>query len=172
MKTICVTAAYSKMGKTLLVQELLSLLPGWAACKVTACVRHDNNVCPRGQEDSCGICFSLEKPFEIEETEQVIMKEGTDTWRYRISGAEKVIWIKARPESLASAIDIVNEKLKRYPGVIFEGNHVLKHINPDLAVMIESKTGKYKASALEIRDRIDLFINPGAKAEEVLKHLR
>ncbi len=160
MKIICVTAAYSKLGKTTLVENLLPLLQGWAACKVTACIPHKDGKCPRGHEDTCGICNSLDQPYIIEEDNSIIDTPDTDTWRYLKAGAAKVFWIKARPEALSEAITKVKERLSSFPGVIFEGNHALLILEPDVSVMILSKNSKFKKSALSVKQKVQIFAEP------------
>lgn len=128
---------------------------------MTACIRHDESNCPRGQEDTCGICNSLQVNFEIEDTDEVVRKPGTDTGRYARAGAEKIVWIKSRPEFIDEAIHQALIKFTGCAGIIFEGNHVLNHHSPDLAVMIVSKTGKFKDSALMVKDKVDLFFDAG-----------
>ncbi|NQT57562.1 MAG: hypothetical protein HQ557_01125 [Bacteroidetes bacterium] len=172
MKTICITAATSKLGKTTLIQKLIPCLENWAVCKVTTCVRHIEDNCPRGHENSCGICNNLDLPYVLIEEETVIAFPETDTGKYVAAGAGKVVWVQARPESLAEALQEVLNLLTNVPGIIFEGNHVLKHLVPDLSIMMTAKNGKYKQSAREVRDSVDLFIEDwdfGKAVDEVRK---
>jgi len=139
---------------------------------VTACIRHEESKCPRGQEDTCGICNSLKVGFEIEDTDEVIRKPNSDTGRYAQAGAEHIVWVKSRPEFIDEALQAAQKKLEGCPGIIFEGNHVLSHHSPDLAVMIVSKTGKFKESAAAVREKVDLFFETGEydrAVEEILK---
>ena len=161
MKTICITAAYSKLGKTALAVHLIPHLKGWGVCKVTACIRHEEDDCPRGQEDTCGICNSLQEKYEIETADEVVRKSGTDTGRYAEAGADHIVWIKSRPEYIDEALQKAIAELNGCKGIIFEGNHVLDHHSPDLAVMIVSKNGKFKDSAQDVKDKVDLFLDPG-----------
>ena len=160
MKTICITAAASKLGKTTLIRKLIPCLENWAVCKVTACIRHADDKCPRGHEDTCGICNTLDVPYAIIEDEALINTPGTDTGKYIAAGAERVIWVQARQESMAEALGEVIRRMASFdvPGVIFEGNHVLKHLKPDLAIMMTAKNGHYKQSAVDVQNSIDLFI--------------
>jgi hypothetical protein len=174
VKTICITAAYSKLGKTALAERLIPRLKGWGVCKMTACISHKNKKCPRGQEDTCGICDSLEADYEIEDTDEIIRKPHTDTGRYARAGASRIIWIKSRPEFIGDALQQAVLKFAGCPGIIFEGNHVLDHYSPDLAVMIVSKTGKFKDSATAVRNKVDLFFEAGEydhAVEEILKRI-
>jgi molybdenum cofactor guanylyltransferase len=158
MKILAVTGATSKTGKTALIRRLIPLLPGWAVCKVTTCFHHPGGICPRGQEDTCGICNTLDAPYLIIEDPAVIQQTGTDTGKYAEAGAVRVIWVESRPESLAEAIPLVLDRLKDYPGIIFEGNHVLQHIDADFSVMMAGNGSRFKKSAEAVRDRVSLAI--------------
>lgn len=167
VKTICITAASSKLGKTKLVERLLPYLNGWAACKVTACVPHGEKGCPRGNEDTCGVCSSLTENYVIEVSEKIIRQPDTDTDRYSKAGASKVIWVKTKPEHIGEALKDVFSLCSDYPGIIFEGNHVLNYLKPEISVMLLSPKGYFKPSALEIKDKVDLFFQSGAYDEAV-----
>lgn len=158
MKILSVTGATSKTGKTALIRRLIPLLPGWAVCKVTTCFHHPGGICPRGQEDTCGICNSLDAPYLIIEDPAVIQQPATDTGLYTEAGAVRVIWVESRPESLAEVLPLVLELLKDYPGIIFEGNHVLQHIDADFSVMMAGDGRRFKKSAEAVRDRISRIV--------------
>lgn len=159
MKTICITGAMSGVGKTTLSEKLLSRLENWVACKVTACVGGKKHICPRGMDDTCGVCSSLDENYVIEDSSEVIAVLGKDTGRLLSAGAEKVLWVKARPKFVSTAVEKVIHRLQGYDGIIFEGNHALKHLNPDLALMVLSRDGKYKRSAKNVIDKVDIFID-------------
>jgi len=159
MKILAVTGATSKTGKTALIRRLIPLLPGWAVCKVTTCFHHPGGTCPRGQEDTCGICNTLDAPFLIIEDPAVIQQPATDTGLYAEAGAVRVIWVESRPESLAEVLPLVLDRLKDYPGIIFEGNHVLQHIDADFSVMMAGDGRRFKKSAEAVRDRVSLTVD-------------
>jgi molybdopterin-guanine dinucleotide biosynthesis protein len=161
MKIVCITAAMSGLGKTTLAERILSRVENWAACKVTACVGGDRHVCPRGKGTECGVCGSLKEKFVIEESDEVIEDEGTDTARLKSAGARKVLWVKSKPRYLAVAVREAVQRLAGYDGVIFEGNHVLSCLDPDIAVMIRSEKSRYKRSARAVLEKIDLFVESG-----------
>ena len=69
------------------------------------------------------------------------------------------LWVKALPPYLSIAIQEAIQKLQVYDGIVFEGNNALKHIDPDLAIMILSRDGRYKKSARDIIDKIDMFFD-------------
>ncbi len=172
MKTICVTGSTSRAGKTTLASILVSRLPGWAACKVTTCVERPGQACPRGREDACGVCSSLDGPYEIEEERGGPETDEKDTGRLRAAGAARVLWVRTRPEALAQSVAEALRLFGDAPGVVFEGNHVLAVIDPDIAVMVLSPDGRMKQSAREVRDRVDLFARSPDDGEAVEKILR
>jgi molybdopterin-guanine dinucleotide biosynthesis protein len=167
MKIICITGAMSGVGKTTLSEKLLSRLENWVACKVTACVGGKKHRCPRGMDDTCGVCVSLDENYVIEDSSEVIAVLGKDTGRLLSAGAEKVLWVKARPKFVSTAVEKVIHRLQGYDGIIFEGNHALKHLNPDLALMVLSRDGKYKRSAKNVIDKVDIFIEWENEDEQV-----
>jgi len=166
MKIICITGATSGVGKTTLAEMLLRNLKNWAACKVTACTGGSAHRCPRGKKD-CGVCSSLKKDYEIKKETvysnnnaefPFMARSKKDTHRLLKAGAKAVLWVKTKPEFLAKSIKRALARLKGYSGVIFEGNHALQVLNPDLALMVLSPDGRFKRSALEIKNKVDLFI--------------
>lgn len=172
MKIICITAAASKLGKTTLIQELIPVLKNWAVCKVTTCVRHTEDSCPRGHEDICGICNGLDLPYVIIADKSIIDKPGTDTGKYAAAGASRVLWIQTRPEALSDSLQEAVSRLPDVPGIIFEGNHVMRYLKPDFSIMMTKRGGHFKQSALAVRDSIDLFVedwNFGKAVDEVRK---
>jgi len=114
IKTITVSGLHSNIGKTLLSQHLLGLLENTAAIKMTT------------------------NDFEtfITDKKDVIMVKGKDTWRLKVSGASKVVWIKSTE---ANTLDSFKKSLSLvldYQKVLIEGNSILKYLNPDLSFFI------------------------------------
>ena len=157
MKIICVTGAMSGVGKTLLAEKLLTHLKNWAACKVTTYAGGEKPHCTREKDLDIGVYNSLKENYSIEERINIIEEKGTDTARLRSAGAKKVLWIKARPRYMKRAVQEAVRKLNRYEGVLFEGNHALMHLKPDIAVMIQSKDNTFKRSAKQVKNKIDVF---------------
>lgn len=172
MKTICVTGSTSRAGKTTFAAKLLSRLPGWSACKITTCVERRGEPCPRGREESCGVCGLLESAYEIEEEHGGPETQEKDSGRLHAAGALKVLWVRTRPESLADAVAAAFSMLGDATGIVFEGNHVLGVLDPDIAVMVLSADGRMKKSARDVRDRVDLFANGVDDREAVERVLR
>ena len=159
MKTICVTGSTSNVGKTYLIERILERFgPGWGVCKVTICHEKGTHTCPRGREEHCGVCSSLspEDDYLLLEDPAVIGEEGKDTHRYLDAGAARVIWIKTRGEYLARAVSEAAGRFSDLRGVIFEGNHALSVLEPDLGVMVLGDPVRYKPSARAVLDKVDL----------------
>jgi hypothetical protein len=160
MRILCITGAQSKTGKTTLIRRIIPLLPGWAVCKVTTCQHHPAGKCPRGQEESCGICSQLTEPYLIITDPAFIAHPGTDTGYYAAAGAAAVIWVQSRPEMVGEAVGKVLSRAEGYPGIIFEGNHVLEVLEPDFSLMMAGSRHKpvFKPSARAVLDRVDLLV--------------
>ncbi len=157
LKTICVTSAKSDLGKTSLIQKLLKKLDNWAACKVTTVEEGKSHRCPKAVR--CGVCASfVRREFHIEDKKEVIGRPGTDTDRMLRAGSRKTFWIVSRPKSLARAIKNVINRSRGCDGVIFEGNHALKFLNPDVSVLIAPDSLALKKSAKDIIHKIDIHI--------------
>jgi hypothetical protein len=125
MRTICVAGAMSRAGKTAFSAKLLARLPGWYACKVTTCLERPGQPCPRGNEDGCGVCGRLSRPYEIDEEPGGPETAAKDTGRLRAAGAARVLWVRTRPEALDTSIRRALEMLRDARGPP-EGNHVLE----------------------------------------------
>jgi molybdopterin-guanine dinucleotide biosynthesis protein len=133
----------SEVGKTTLVCDLLSALPGWEAIKMT-----------RGHYRSCGkdphaCCVShlLSDEPVVRSGRELTYTAGKDTGRYWDAGASNVHWVIVTNGQVEQGI---NEALKRVtaPGVLIEGNSFLDFVHADLVFMV-AKAGdeKIKSSA-------------------------
>jgi molybdopterin-guanine dinucleotide biosynthesis protein len=164
MKTICVTGSTSNVGKTYLIERILRRIDsGWGVCKVTICHEKGTHTCPRGREKHCGVCSSLDPQddYLLVEDPAVLEEEGKDTRRYLNAGAVKVIWVKTRKEYLDRAVAEAADRFSHLEGVIFEGNHALSVLEPDIGIMVVGDPVRYKPSARAILDRIDLTGSSG-----------
>lgn len=114
MKVITVSGAQKGVGKTALAEILLSNLPGFAAIKITMTDLYTS----------------------VSEDENDIMSPDTDTYRMRIHGAEKVIWVQSTGDRLRDAMEQALQKIRNHKGVLIEGNSMLEFINPTLAFFV------------------------------------
>ncbi len=141
IKTVTVSGLHSNIGKTLLSQYLLELLENAAALKMTT---------------------SDDKTF-ITDSNDIIMVEGKDTFRLKMSGAGKVVWISSTEEN---TLDSFNESLSlvsSYKKLLIEGNSILKYLDPDLSFFICDRrilgTGQIKPSRIIALKKSDFIIN-------------
>src|ERR1051326_8457605 len=150
-KIIAVSGFSSNVGKTTLVCELLSRLPGWEAIKLT---RGHYRSCGR---DPAGCCVSdlLRDDPVIRSGREANYQVGKDTGRFWDAGASNVHWVIVKDGQVAQGI---NEALARVEagGVIVEGNSFLEYITADLAIMCaRSEGGKIKPSARRALSKVD-----------------
>jgi molybdopterin-guanine dinucleotide biosynthesis protein len=113
-KIISVSGLYSGIGKTELCGHIVALLPGIAAIKVTI---NDNRT-------------------EVLDDEASIMVEGKDTWRLKTGGAARVVWVRAQEDHLKEALAEALNRVWPNPLVLIEGNSMLAHITPALAIFM------------------------------------
>ena len=152
-KIVAVSGFSSNVGKTTLVCELLSRLPGWEAIKLT---RGHYRSCGR---DPAGCCVSdlLRDEPVIRSGYEANYQAGKDTGRFWEAGASNVHWVIVKDDQVARGI---TEALNRVEaqGVIVEGNSFLDYVKADLTIMCaRSEGGKIKASARRALAKSDLL---------------
>jgi molybdopterin-guanine dinucleotide biosynthesis protein len=150
---VAVSGFSSNVGKTTLVAELLRLLPGWEAIKLT---RGHYRSCGR---DPAGCCVSdlLRDEPVVRSGRDSNYQIGKDTARFWDAGASNVHWVIVKDGQVAQGI---NEALNRVEadGVIVEGNSFLEYVTADLAIMCaRSEGGTIKSSARKALARSDLL---------------
>lgn len=150
---VAVSGFSSNVGKTTLVCELLRLLPGWEAIKLT---RGHYRSCGR---DPAGCCVSdlLRDEPVVRSGRASNYQIGKDTGRFWDAGASNVHWVIVKDGQVAQGI---TEALNRVEaeGVIVEGNSFLEYVTADLAIMCaRSEGGKLKGSARKALARSDLL---------------
>lgn len=142
MRIITVSGAYSGVGKTHVVTELLKELKNLSVLKVTV---SRNGSCQK--ERFCGVCDSLTKSFSIITDDKIISQKGKDTARFKAQGAKEVIWLQAKPQGLKEGLKKALSKFKSPKGLIIEGTSVLKYIKPGFAIFIAGKNRNLRPSA-------------------------
>ncbi|HAH21037.1 MAG TPA: hypothetical protein DCL49_09070 [Candidatus Omnitrophica bacterium] len=151
---ITVSGAHSGVGKTKVAEILLRALKGWSALKVT--VTHREDKCPARK--NCHTCDELKDDFLIISDKKIIEMKGKDTARFKEAGAQKVLWLKSKPQTLGEGLKEAIPLFKKTKGLIMESNSALKHLKPDLALFIKNKNSILKPSAREIINKIDLVV--------------
>jgi hypothetical protein len=149
-KIITVSGLYSGVGKTEFCQRIAGLLPGIAAIKVTM----------------------NDRVTEVLDDEALIMVAGKDTWRLKTSGAGRVVWVRAQQEHLNAALADALGRCRGYAKLLIEGNSVLGHITPSLAVFIcddrvcaDKPLKPSRQLALQKSDIIIYNLRPGTVAD-------
>jgi hypothetical protein len=152
-KIVAVSGFSSNVGKTTLVCELLRLLPGWEAIKLT---RGHYRSCGR---DPAGCCVSdliRDEPV-VRSGREANYEFGKDTGRFWDAGASNVHWVIVKDDQVAQGI---TEALTRVEadGVIVEGNSFLEYVSADLTIMVaRSEGGTIKSSARRVFPRCNLL---------------
>jgi molybdopterin-guanine dinucleotide biosynthesis protein len=150
---IAISGFSSNVGKTTLVCELLRRLPGWEAIKLT---RGHYRSCGR---DPAGCCVSdlLRDEPVIRSGREANYETGKDTGRFWDAGASNVHWVIVNDDQVERGIKEALTRV-RAPGVVIEGNSLLDHVNPDLAVMCSrAEGGKVKPSGRRALAKADVL---------------
>lgn len=103
--------------------------------------------CPRGGQ-GCGTCSSFEGDFVL--TEERDFPPGKDTSRLHEAGASRVLWLRARPETLAQGFEALRLALGPGALAVCESNSLRAVVDPDLFLMLRrdgAARGAVKTSA-------------------------
>ena len=152
-KIVAVSGFSSNVGKTTLACELLRLLPGWEAIKLT---RGHYRSCGR---DPAGCCVSdlLRDEPVIRSGRDANYEAGKDTGRFWDAGASNVHWVIVKDDQVAQGISEALT-LVEADGVIVEGNSFLEYVSADLTIMCaRSEGGTIKSSARRVLSKCDLL---------------
>lgn len=142
------------IGKTQLVVEVLRAFPErkWLAAKIT---QFGHGVCSVNGEQ-CG-CADDEHTVAVDvETDRT---GQSDTSRFLVAGAEKVLWVRTKQGRLAEAMPQLREEMAAAEDVIFESNTVLGFLQPDLYLpVLDFSQPDFKDSARAMLDRADAYV--------------
>ena len=155
--TVVVGGFSSEVGKTTLVCELLRAFPGWEAIKVT-----------RGHHRSRGKNPQMWRVGHPRGDEPLIYSgreenyaAGKDTARFWDAGASNVHWVIVTDGQVNEGIRHALERV-RSPGILIEGNSVLRFIDADFTVMVtRSQGGKIKPTARRTLEKANAFYLSG-----------
>lgn len=142
------------VGKTSVVAGLIAALPEfeWTAAKIT---QYGHGICSANGE-ACD-CATGDHSWAI--TEERDRSGESDTSRFLVSGASRVLWVRTEQGRLAEAIPALRARLEGARNVIIESNSVTKFLRPDLYLTIlDPATADFKTSAREFLDRADAVI--------------
>jgi molybdopterin-guanine dinucleotide biosynthesis protein len=158
MKVLGIGGCSSGVGKTTLICRVLEALPGWGALKTTPVHKKP---CP--DPDRCAACHGLRGDYRVLTESGRLFREGSDTWRYRESGAVRVAWLKSRPECIGLGVDEAVKRFRDLPGVVVEGNSFTRYLWPDRMVLVARlDLEEVKPSARSLLARADLVALNGS----------
>jgi molybdopterin-guanine dinucleotide biosynthesis protein len=155
---IIVVGGHSRnVGKTSVVAGLISALREfqWTAAKIT---QYGHGICSANGK-VCH-CATSEHSWAISEEQD---RSGeSDTSRFLVAGAARVLWVRTEQGRLAQAMPALQAKIKNAGHVILESNSVLQFVRPDLYLtVLDPATSDFKDSAREFLDRADAVILHG-----------
>lgn len=152
---IVVVGGHSRnVGKTSVVAELITAMPerAWLAVKIT---QYGHGICSANGEP-CD-CVTADHASAI--TEERDRSGETDTSRFLVAGAKKVLWVRTQQGFLAEAMPRLRQHLAAARDVIIESNSIMRFIRPDLyVVVLDPENEDFKNSAREFLDRADALL--------------
>ena len=136
-KVITVSGSHKGVGKTSLSQVLLAHLPRYTAIKITMTGKNTG----------------------VYEDNAHLMVPGTDTFRMKQSGAEKVFWIRATDDQIVDLMKQVLGRVGDISGLLIEGNTVLRHLKPTLSCFVTTATlDSMKPSRIHALENADICV--------------
>ena len=154
MALIVVGGHSRNVGKTSVVAGLIAALPQreWLAVKIT---QYGHGICSANGE-ACD-CVSADHASAI--TEERDRSGETDTSRFLVAGAKRVLWVRTQQGSLAEAMPRLRQEMAKSRDVIVESNSVMRFVKPDLyLVVLDPATEDFKRSSREYLDRADAVL--------------
>ena len=154
MAVVVVGGHSRSVGKTSVVAGLIAAMPEceWTALKIT---QHGHGICSANGE-ACD-CATPDHAWAISEERDRSGK--SDTSRFLVAGAKRVLWVRTEQGRLAEAMPALRAKIAGAGNVIMESNSVLKFLRPDLYLtVLDPATADFKTSAREFLDRADAVI--------------
>ena len=157
--TIAIGGFTSEVGKTTLICNLLSALPGWEAIKTT---RGHYRSCGKDPNTCCVSHLLTDEPV-IRSGREETYSVGKDTGRYWNAGAANVHWLIATDEQVAKGIKQAMERVTT-AGVLIEGNSFTEFVPVDFMLMVARAEGeKIKATARHALPRVSaLYLSESA----------
>ncbi|MGE5110118.1 MAG: hypothetical protein ACM3JB_04610 [Acidobacteriaceae bacterium] len=154
MALIVVGGHSRSVGKTSVVAGLISALQDreWLAAKIT---QYGHGICSVNGEP-CD-CVTADHASAI--TEERDRSGETDTSRFLVAGAQRVLWVRTQQGFLAEAMPRLRQEMAKSENVILESNSVMRFVRPDLyLVVLDPATEDFKDSSREFLDRADAVL--------------
>jgi molybdopterin-guanine dinucleotide biosynthesis protein len=143
MAIVVVGASARGAGKTALVCGLIAALKefDWIAVKITT---HAHASLARIYEETASGQW---------DAGQSAAGQGTDTARYLAAGARRAFLLAADDAELGERLSEFGRLVEVDANLIFESNRVLRHLQPDLCLVIEPDTDAPRKSSFALVDR-------------------
>lgn len=154
MAVVVIGGHSRNVGKTSVVAGLIAAMPEreWLAVKIT---QYGHGICSANGEP-CD-CVTADHASAI--TEERSRTGETDTSRFLVAGAKRVLWVRTQQGFLAEAMPRLREEIAGWHNVILESNSVIRFLKPDLyAVVLNPANEDFKGSAREYLDRADAVL--------------
>jgi molybdopterin-guanine dinucleotide biosynthesis protein len=154
MALIVVGGHSRNVGKTSVVAGLIAALPEfeWLAVKIT---QYGHGICSANGE-ACD-CVTADHASAI--TEERDRSGESDTSRFLVAGAKRVLWVRTQQGFLAEAMPRLRQELAKAQNVIIESNSIMRFVRPDLYLsVLDPATEDFKSSAREYLDRADVVL--------------
>ncbi|MFZ0313956.1 MAG: hypothetical protein WAL85_14710 [Candidatus Korobacteraceae bacterium] len=154
MSLIVVGGHSRSVGKTSVVAGLIAALPEfhWTAMKIT---QYGHGICSANGK-RCD-CATDDHSWAVSEERD---RSGeSDSSRFLVAGAARVLWVRTRQGMLAEAMPRVRKELAAADNAILESNSVMRFLRPDLYLtVLDVATADFKLSAQQFLDRADAVI--------------
>jgi molybdopterin-guanine dinucleotide biosynthesis protein len=154
---IVVIGGHSRnVGKTSIVAGLIERLRefDWLAIKIT---QFGHGVCSVTTEPCDCALSESEHAWSIDEERD---RSGeSDTSRFVLAGAKRVLWARTKQGMLAEAMAALRDEFAKAENIIIESNSVMKFVRPDVYLtVLDFANSDFKASALEFLDRASAVV--------------
>src|SRR5437763_5565751 len=156
MSTVVIGGHSRNVGKTSVVAGIIAALPqmNWTAAKIT---QFGHGVCSVSAEPCECALNETEHSWSVDE--EFDRSGESDTSRFLLAGAKKVLWVRTKQGMLAEAMPALRQEIAAAENVILESNSVMKFVRPDLYLtVLDYANPDFKSSALEFIDRADAVL--------------
>ena len=154
---IVVVGGHSRnVGKTSVVAGLIARMQfqDWTAVKIT---QFGHGVCSVTTEPCECALNESEHAWSIDEEHDRSGK--SDTSRFLVAGAKRVLWARTKQGMLAEAMPALRAEIMKSSNVIIESNSIMKFIRPDVYLtVLDFAQPDFKATALEFLDRASAIV--------------
>jgi len=154
MSLIVVGGHSRSVGKTSVVAGLIAALPEfhWTAMKIT---QYGHGICSANGK----LCHCATDDHSWAATEEFNRDGKSDSSRFLVAGAARVLWVRTRQGMLAEAMPRVRQEIEAAENTILESNSILRFVRPNLYLtVLDAATEDFKVSAQIYLDRADAVI--------------